>query len=66
MTHEARHTTATLLLEAGAQPDTIQQIMGHSDVVAQQGYKHVSTDFAQKYIEILATKLQIGDSAPTR
>lgn len=66
VTHEARHTTATLLLEAGAQPDTIQQIMGHSDVVAQQGYKHVSTDFAQKYIEILATKLQIGDSAPTR
>ena len=40
--HEARHTTATLLLEAGVDPKVIQAILGQSSMVATRGYQHVS------------------------
>src|SRR5690606_35829231 len=40
--HSARHTTATVLMEAGVDPDVIRAIMGHSDIVTTAGYKHVS------------------------
>lgn len=39
--HSARHTTASLLLEAGVSPEVISQILGHSSVVSTQAYMHV-------------------------
>ncbi|APD18207.1 tyrosine integrase [Mycobacterium phage Hammy] len=39
--HQARNTTATLLLEAGVDAHVIQSIVGHSDVVTTRGYQHV-------------------------
>ena len=39
--HEARHTAATLLLAAGVGPEVIRAILGHSDIVTQEAYKHV-------------------------
>lgn len=39
--HEARHTTATLLLEAGIDPVTVTAILGHSSMAASRGYQHV-------------------------
>ncbi len=38
--HAARHSTATLLLEAGVDQNIIASIMGHSSIVATQGYLH--------------------------
>lgn len=39
--HAARHTLATLLLEAGVPEDVRMQIVGHSSVAAQRIYAHV-------------------------
>lgn len=44
--HSARHTTASLLLEAGVSPEVISQILGHSSVVTTQGYMHVNRRMA--------------------
>ncbi|WP_067565967.1 tyrosine-type recombinase/integrase [Nocardia acidivorans] len=38
--HSARHTTATLLLEAGVPEDVRMAIMGHSSAAVQRGYAH--------------------------
>lgn len=39
--HSARHTTGTLLLEAGVDPLVVQQILGHMDITTSQRYQHV-------------------------
>ncbi len=46
--HEARHTTATLLLAAGIEPEIIKTIMGHSEIVTQTLYQHVDMDMARQ------------------
>lgn len=58
--HEARHTTATLLLEAGVDPETVKAIMGHSSIVTSRGYQHVSQELARKALEDVAGRLQLG------
>lgn len=55
--HSARHTTATLLLEAGVDPVTIAAILGHSSVVVTQGYQHVSTALAGAALAALGASL---------
>ncbi|MGY4648400.1 tyrosine-type recombinase/integrase [Mycobacterium sp. URHB0021] len=45
--HTARHTTATLLLEAGVDAHIIAAILGHSDVVVTRGYQHVDLSLAR-------------------
>ncbi|ACZ29636.1 integrase family protein [Xylanimonas cellulosilytica DSM 15894] len=40
--HEARHTTANLLLEAGVDPEVVKAIMGHSSIVTSRGYMHAN------------------------
>lgn len=57
--HEARHTTATLLLEAGVDPEVIKAILGHSSIIASQDYKHVSQAMARKAMDQLADRLQL-------
>jgi integrase len=57
--HEARHTTATLLLAAGVEPEVIKAILGHSDIVTQQVYQHVNTDMTRAALEQVAGLLQL-------
>ena len=46
--HDARHTTATLLLEMGVEESVRMQIMGQSTVAAQRRYAHVNLETARK------------------
>ena len=57
--HEARHTTATLLLAAGVDPEVIKAIMGHSSIVTTQGYQHVNSAMAKKALEAVAKELKL-------
>ena len=44
--HEARHATATILMEHGVDERVRMAIMGHSTIVTTRGYQHVSQDLA--------------------
>lgn len=55
--HAARHTTATLLMEAGVDTKVIASILGHSDVVTTRGYQHVDTRLARAALEGLERSL---------
>jgi integrase len=57
--HEARHTTATLLLECGVDPTVIVAIMGHSSILTTRGYQHVRTERAREALQLVATRLQL-------
>lgn len=58
--HEARHTTATLLLEAGIDPAVITAILGHSKIVTSRGYMHVNTKPLQDALGRVAERLELG------
>lgn len=60
--HEARHTTATLLLEAGIDPEVIKAIMGHSSIVTTRGYQHVSQDMALAALAAVAAELGLPEA----
>lgn len=55
--HSARHTTATLLAEMGVDEQTRMQIVGHSSVAAQRGYRHVSTEQSERVMTSFADSL---------
>lgn len=57
--HEARHTTATLLLELGVDSKISQQILGHSDVLTTALYQTVSIDLAREALNRLGDRLAI-------
>lgn len=57
--HEARHTTATLLLEVGVDPEVIKAILGHSSIVTSRGYMHVNQALARKALADVAERLQL-------
>lgn len=63
--HEARHTTATLLLEAGVDPAVITAMMGHSSIVTTRGYQHVSQTLARQAMEHVAEQLQLAQPRQT-
>lgn len=67
--HEARHTTATLLMEAGVDPKVIQDLLGHSDRVTTQGYQHVSLALQRQVLDQLGTQLELtaagADASPS-
>lgn len=58
--HEARHTTATLLLEAKIDPAVIVAILGHSSIVTSQGYMHVDTRQSLDAMAAVAERLQLN------
>jgi integrase len=58
--HEARHTTATLLLEAGVAPEVIIAILGHSSILTSRSYMHVNQAPAREALEKVAERLQLG------
>ena len=39
--HDLRHTAATRMAETGAEPSTIKDILGHSDIRMTDRYTHV-------------------------
>lgn len=49
--HGARHTTATLLLEAGVPEDVRMRILGHSTAAAHRGYAHIGTEVARAALD---------------
>ncbi|MGQ4548260.1 tyrosine-type recombinase/integrase [Dermabacteraceae bacterium P13077] len=55
--HDARHTAATLMLEAGVELHVIQQILGHSSAAMTQHYSHVSLELARAAMTRLAGSL---------
>lgn len=63
--HEARHTTATLLLEAEVDPETVKAILGHSDIATSRNYQHVSQALARQAMEKLAERLQLVAPIPS-
>lgn len=57
--HEARHTTATLLMAAGVDVKVIEAIMGHSSILTTRGYQHVDLDFARSELLRMAEGLSL-------
>ncbi|MDP1878017.1 MAG: tyrosine-type recombinase/integrase [Actinomycetota bacterium] len=55
--HSARHTTATLLLEAGVDAKVIQELLGHTDVATSRGYQHVDLTLAREAMDRLGRTL---------
>ncbi|TQK68275.1 tyrosine-type recombinase/integrase [Nocardioides sp. SLBN-35] len=58
--HEARHTTATLLLEAGVEPAVIIAILGHASMLSTKAYLHVKTGPLAAALEKVAKRLELA------
>ena len=46
--HEARHATATMLLEAGVDQHTVTSMMGHTSIATSRGYQTVSPELSRR------------------
>lgn len=55
--YEARHTTATLLREAGVDDETITHIMGHASILSTRAYLHTSSAKTRAALTDLAARL---------
>lgn len=60
--HEARHATATLLMEARIDGEVIKAILGHSSIVVSRGYMHVEQEQSRRAMEKIAERLQLTSS----
>lgn len=61
--HDARRTTATLLLEAGVDAHVVTQILGQSSVITARGYQNVSLALATDAMKALGRALTESPSA---
>lgn len=55
--HEARNTTATLLMELGVPESVRIAIMGHSNIATTRGYEHVDLSQSRLALEQVGTRL---------
>lgn len=55
--YEARHTTATLLREAGVDDETIVAIMGHASILSTKAYLHTNRAKVRTALDQVATRL---------
>ena len=62
MLHEARHTTATLLLAAGVDPEIIKAILGHSSIVTSRAYMSVQPGMKQDALNAVGGLLRLEAS----
>ena len=46
--HTIRHTTVTLLLDAGVDSHVVESVIGHSDIATTRDYQHVSLELARR------------------
>ena len=60
--HEARHTTATLLLAAGVDPEIIKAILGHSSIVTSRAYMSVQPGMKQDALNAVGGLLRLEAS----
>lgn len=59
--HEARHTTATILLGLGVDEATRVAIMGHSSIASTRAYEHRDLTLIRGALGLVADRLQLGD-----
>lgn len=57
--HEARHTTATMLLAIGVDPQIITAIMGHSTILSSRTYMHADPRMLRTALDGVAEQLQL-------
>lgn len=62
--HEARHTTATLLMTANVDPHTVTAILGHSSITTSRGYQHVDSELARRAMSEVARIMNIDSFGP--
>ena len=55
--HNARHTTATLLMDLGVDVEIIRSIMGHAQVTTTRGYQHADLRMARAALDELGQAL---------
>ena len=58
--HSIRHSTATLLLEAGVDSHVVQSVIGHSDIAITRGYQHVDLELARRGWQSLNSVLPVS------
>lgn len=58
--HEARHTTATILLELGVDPEVIIKILGQSTILSKRPYSHVRNPLVLDALEKVAGRLSLS------
>jgi integrase len=62
--HDLRHTTASLLMMAGANPAAVQRILRHSDPrITTEVYGHLAPDYLRREIDLLSFGKPANDSA---
>lgn len=59
--HDARHTTASLLLKAGVPPALQVKIMGHSTYATTMGYQHMEIEQLEQAMQSLTAQYQIPE-----
>lgn len=58
--HEARHTTATLLLEASVDPKIVADVLGQTNILTTRGYQHIRTQVAREALGRMTERLQLN------
>jgi integrase/recombinase XerD len=51
--HCARHTFAVLFLASGGKVETLQKIMGHSEIVTTMVYVHIADEYVREQISLM-------------
>lgn len=60
--HDLRHTTASLLMMAGANPAAVQRILRHSDPrITTEVYGHLAPEYLRREIDLLAFRPTAND-----
>ena len=61
--HDLRHTTASLLMMAGANPAAVQRILRHSDPrITTEVYGHLAPEYLRREIDLLAFGTPANDA----
>lgn len=61
--HEARHSTATWLAEEAVAENVIVNLLGHSDVIVNRSYQHLSPATGREALNLLGAKLALPNAA---
>jgi len=62
--HDLRHTTASLLMMAGANPAAVQRILRHSDPrITTEVYGHLAPDYLRREIDLLSFSKPANDTS---
>ncbi len=61
--HDLRHTTASLLMMAGANPAAVQRILRHSDPrITTEVYGHLAPEYLRREIDLLSFGKPVNDT----